>query len=292
MSMRNSFEGPKGTEARADEAIINRRVAEAYPKKAELLKSQSIQLEDFTELYGQENILKDKAVVERLKKNFGTGLSSQELAQEQETKRAAEIFEAIMLEQSELSNWFGENASTIKTSEFDDIVNGVDMVIEVDEPGSSPGHVALAVDVSFGTIGIERKIARAKTEIDQNNSGNVKYFFSEKTGFKGQLTRVPRIVLGVEKARVAELIGLDMNKRLKDLAQHPIQRVIAAETCTQLEIFSKYAQSKGNMAAANTYGRAFQFMQRTLSNQRRMPIGDLGNDRVFERIMWQIERVK
>ena len=290
--MSNAFERAHSPDARIDDAHIARRLEEAYTRKNASLQEAAIKPDQFIDLYGQENVQKDKATVERLRGLFEKDLSGKELEEDKTTKRAARVFEGIIYEQSELSDWFGANARTIKTSDFDDFVNGVDLVVEIDEPGRSPGHVALAVDVSFGTVGIEKKISRAVAEIDADSSGTVKYFFSELTGVKGQLLRVPRVVVGVEKKVVAELAGLDTNKRVKELAVHPVQRVIADEVCKQLEVFGKYARSKDKKNAAETYERAYSLMQRTLADKRRMPLDDLAKDRVYERILWQIERVK
>ncbi len=278
--------------ARMDKEMTERRLEGAFSKKNLILEQAAIKPDDFIEPYGKENVEKDKATVRNLKARFGQGLSQEEQRDIKSTERAARVFEAIVYEQAELSNWFGENARTIKTSEFDDIVNGVDLVVEVNEPGRLPGQVALAADVSFGPSSIEKKIQRIVNEINEDSSGTLKYFFSELTGFKGQLLRVPRVVIGIERKAVFDLVGLDMNKKFKELASHPVQRVIADEVCKELEIFGKFARSKGKQNAADTYERAFQLMQRTLGEKRRIPVGDLEKDKVFERILWQIEHLR
>src|ERR1700741_46140 len=92
----------------------------AHEKAIKILENSSINVKDFQDLYGEENIKKDSEYVSNLEKRFKETNSPEELEQ----KKLANILEAILLERMELDNWLGPNAETFKTSKYDDIHNG------------------------------------------------------------------------------------------------------------------------------------------------------------------------
>ena len=75
--------------------------------------------------YGVERVKRDKERIENKKRKIeqlGTG----------PTKKA-QLLEALLTEQIELSNWFGENTYTIVPAEFDDLFHGVDLALEIED---------------------------------------------------------------------------------------------------------------------------------------------------------------
>ena len=57
----------------------------------------------------------------------------------------------------------------------------------------------------------------------------------------GRLQKVPQVVVGVEIERVKELGLLWMNRRNKELREHPVQMAILEEAALQLKTFAEYA---------------------------------------------------
>ena len=121
---KNPFES--GIDAEVDEELAYRRAEKA-------LAVDRIKETDFEDLYGEENVRKDLAEIERLEAKFETLPS-----------KASVILEAIIHEQSELNDWLGPEAHTLKTARYDDIKHGVDEVVEfTDKPGKK-SHLAEA----------------------------------------------------------------------------------------------------------------------------------------------------
>ena len=232
-------------------------------------------MEDFSELYGEENVAKDRKKVRDIKSRF----------EEDKNKIPATVLEAIVMEQSELSEWFGPHASTLRTTEFDDFVNGVDLVVEFNEPERSSSHLALGVDVTFGASTIQKKFRRIKDEIDAGQLASVKYFRSQNSRFQGRLSQIPRIVIGIEKENLQNLAALWVQGKKKELGIHPVQRLILVEARRQLETFAKYAADKGKKELAAPYAYALALVDEILKQKSAIQLGELEDDRVFQEIM-------
>lgn len=195
-------------------------IKEAHPEAKKLLDREAINPVDFmgTEGYDDDKIRRDLAIVADLEKKFDPAPA----------KKAAEVLEAVMLN-AELNNWFGQNSEIIKTSAFDDYINGVDMVAEFEESPNPLTHLGLAVDVTFGSNGIDKKFSRIKEEIGSGQLAQIKYFYSEKEGVRGPRKNLPRVVVGVEWSKIAELAGMWSRGEKKKMALHPAQRTILEE---------------------------------------------------------------
>lgn len=255
-------------------------IASALEKARALIHENAINPSDFVNLYGSENVERDLASVVSLKRKFETD----------ETQKASEVFEAIVFEQVELSNWLGEHAETIRTSEFDDIVNGVDLVVEFTEDNST-NHLALGVDVTFGTASIGKKFERIRKEIDADNLATVKYF--ESHGFKGSLRQLPRVVIGVEKDTVIALAGLWSRQEKSKLGGHFVKDILIQEIERQLRTFLVYAQGNGATAAVKSYTKALGTIKNIRENATVDTAGKdrqdaVSKDRVFQEIKNQL----
>jgi hypothetical protein len=122
-----------------------RLMFDAHHKALDAIADARIDMHLFTDMYTQEAVDRDLAEVERLKTIF----RQEETPETKLQKRQADILEAIILEQMELSNWFGENVITRAASEFDDFINGTDMLALFDIEGKATTTTGFAIDVTF-----------------------------------------------------------------------------------------------------------------------------------------------
>jgi hypothetical protein len=243
----------------------------------------SIQEESFVSVYGKERVNEDKALTTRLRSKF----DMQQTPFERISKQMADTLEAILLDESEMSDWFGENATTVKTSDYDDFVNKVDMLTEWHTPGEGMRMLALAVDVTFGTESIRKKITQIRDEIDSGSLGSIKYFKDVRGDFMGMRNNVPRIVLGVSQPMVEELANLWVNGEKEKLGVHPIQRVFAIQMRAQLQAMEKYAASKGKHGIVSAYQNALGAVIPIEESKRKFPLGALIEDPVAREISRQ-----
>jgi hypothetical protein len=285
MGIENSFTQRRDaaidrSQNRVEHPVLKRMHAEAR----RILDDGSIDPTTFIDLYGNENVTRDLRKVETLKAKF----------ENSESKSASEIFEALVLQHTELSDWLGPNAETIRTSEFDDIINGVDLVLEFNE-NQSTKHLALGVDITFGSLSMQKKFERIKMEIEKDELAVVKYFRAH--GYEGSLKQLPRVVIGVDIDKVINLAGLWERHDNKALQNHITKDIIAEEIEKQLRTFLVYAQSISAENAVRSYTQALGTVKdvRTVRNgfvEDRARSEMAHGDRVYQEILKNLERFR
>ncbi len=162
-------------------------------------ESSAIKMSDFKELYGEDQVKRDRESIERKKTKF--------MREETGPTKRAKILEALLSEQIELSDWFGSGAFTIVSSEYDDLYNGVDLAIEF-ERESSYRYMAVGVDVTSSGTSVAKKLSIIKEHIRTGTLTRMKYFSSERNNFWGEYRQIPQIVVGVDSKTIEELSEL------------------------------------------------------------------------------------
>lgn len=281
MAAMGSIDGLRGSRLE-----LSPRMRNAHEQiQAQVFKNESyvIRPADFTSIYSSDTIEADLALGRRLQQKFDVGTTPFD----KNTKKIAEVLEGIVLMHSELSNWLG-NARTLKTSQYDDFVNGVDMVSEWNSREGS-GILALAVDVTFGAQATAKKIDRIKSELAQGRLGEIKYFRTEDQILQPR-TNVPRIVIGVSQEVVDELAGLWLLKDNKALANHPIQKLFLNQMSMQLSRMKTYAASIGQEQCAVACDQTHAIIKRILENKASIMLGELKDDPVAVALKAEVDR--
>jgi hypothetical protein len=234
------FEKPQTTDA----------INSAYNRISETMEEDVIQMDNFADLYGAGAVAEDQAYVAKMQGIFAENNNPEQ----EEFRRMAIIFEGIFHEQAELAEWLGPDAATIKTSPYDDIKNGVDSIAEFREGEATASHLGLAIDVTT-TTNLKKKMARIKHEIERGEMAKIKYFQSDSMGIRGELSRVPRVVIGADRETVRALAELWLGKKKDALAAHPLQFQILEEISRQLEVYRQYAEEKNQPELARAYDK-------------------------------------
>ncbi len=273
------------------ESLAEVMVEQMHTRALATMNASKINMEDFVEPYGVETLERDLANVASKKEKFAERSS----VHEEGNKMIADIFEAIILEHGELSDWFGPNATTIKTSDFDDFENGVDTVIEFRNPeAKGASYLGLAADVTF-SADTTRKFDRIRSHIEKGELGRVKYFHSEYMNIHGQLSKLPEVVIGADKKTVMQLAELWAEHQNGALASHPIQLMILRQMRGQLEAFSMYAAEIGNAEASSLYAERLEIIDEILASKTDLETKlkyDMPDDSVHLSIMDFVSRWK
>ncbi len=271
--MRNSFEGRS----------VERLDLERFHEEAlRVLEDSRIKEEDFIERYGEETINRDKATIER--REVGHKASHIEEGTE-ELKMISDVFEALVVQHGELSDWFGPNAVTKKSSKYDDYENGVDMVVEFTDDNEEKSHLGLAADVTFRQDSTS-KFDRIRGLIDKDRLATVKYLEGDEHQF-------PEVVIGVSQKTIMELAELSAGRKNKALGEHKAQIMILLQMKSQLNAFAQYAESagKGNLAAV--FRDREKLVSGILDTKRdlyKKVFSDLDSDPVHFNIMYAASR--
>lgn len=249
-------------------------IVEMHKPALKVLHEDQIKSDRFSGHFGKEAIEKDKKTIIFLKSKF----------EPDPTKKVADILEAIIYQQANLSGWLGPNVETIKTSEYDDIVNKVDLIAEFNSE-YSPSHLAFGVDVTFGSKTLWDKVNKIKEELEADKLAEIKYF--ESHGFIGSLKQVPRVIVGVEKDTVIELAGLWMRKSGEKIGAHHARDILGTQIIEQLRVYKNYAERHNKPNALRSYNQALGILkplQEQLKKLDRAGRELISKDRVYQSI--------
>ncbi len=254
-----------------------------YEKAHNVLMKDIICPEDFIDLYGFKNVEEDIKYVKKMEDKF----KQEESLEKKELKKIASVLEAVVYDQVETNDWLGPDATSIKSSRYDDIKNGVDNIVEFyKEEDFSSSHMALAIDETFSSD-VNEKFERIKKEIKQGELAQIKYFVSDQLNIRGELSKIPRVVIGADTKIIKEVGELWLEKNNKDLAKHPIQFLIIEEMLLQLEAFKNYAQKVNQPDIALIYEKTQKILQKIHDDKKDLKNSQksLENDKVYNAII-------
>lgn len=225
---------------------------EAFAKAEKIQNEEKIKEgnKKFRDHYGNAMVDSDLLKVKQRKEAFEVQATSSD----RETKKLATVAEVILYQQIEEADWFGPNARTIKASEFDDLENGADFIVEFEddqdskEPSSSH-H--LVIDVTFASD-VEKKMRGIKTGLHNHQINTIKYYNTAYGDVKSnpnpiRLDGVSRVIVALNMETVSDLMNLWLSDRAgvsKALAQHKVQFAILTQALIQLEKFRDYAEQE------------------------------------------------
>lgn len=260
----------------------------AYEKSILILKDPDnvIQESAFESVYGIEQVRRDVAQAGRLEKKF----AERDTPFDKVTRKIAQVFEAIILEQSQLSEWLG-TAHVLKTARFDDFTNKTDIIAEWYSPEDGSRVLALAIDVTFGGTAVAGKMRAIKDEVDRDVLGSLRYFKDARGDFMGTRNNVPRVVIGLSQEALQELAAVWVKNDKKALAAHPVQRLIIEEIMAQIQTIHSYAIKNNRTSAAQAYAQALAAVRALAAQKREVPLGELATDKVAEAIAWNIKNL-
>jgi len=137
-------------------------------------------------------------------RDMEVGLRSRNRRESSEKEVLATIVTAIILEQVEAKKWFGEGALAIKTSSYDES-RGIRLVIEFQRKDGT-SWLALATDIVFSED-LGDILGATEERIRRGDLGRIKYFHSEISGVKGELSLLPEAAIAVRSKRALIELG-------------------------------------------------------------------------------------
>lgn len=265
---------------------------EVFRRLVPKFQALRINMDEFGGVYPKKEIERDKQDV-KIKKT---------LFEDSPFYRRAQILEALLAEQIELSDWFGESATTIVPAEIDDLYHGVDLATEFPQDNADEElRMGLDVTVSKG-LSLTTKLLLIKSKIEKGELTEMKYFASESLpDFRGR-KRMPSIIIGLDPRTINELASLwlmvDRSKNpnpdtdpidreilreqareaQQKLAHHRAQVLILKEIELQLEAFSNLARKTGHSEIASQFEKLLALTRKILSKKKISKADEIAND--------------
>lgn len=234
-----------------------------YNRIEKKLSSYRPDPEEFRDIYGSE-VDDDFAYVEEKKKQFAEQVEGDERFEFLEKeKQIALISEGILTDQLSGTWLNSEDVDSLysviahPTSDFDDIRNGADLVLEiVNKHKEEAKHLGLSIDITFSSdLGnLNKKMERIINDIKKvhKESSHVKYFESDFDGYKGSVD-IARSVVVLSRETVEDLFEKEISRDKEALANHPVQLSLIAQLEEQAETFIKLCESHGNERLSSIY---------------------------------------
>jgi len=203
--------------------------------------------EDFSDVYGEEEVKNDKNEIQRV-----MSLWEELDSKGKEAKDFSDIYEAMISDQIEKSNWFGDKCKSYPASYYDDVKNGID-IVNIFEEGEDLHYMGLGVDVCFSSKKEELvgKLESIKQCIRSGEMPALKYFKNPKNGEKKKIL-LPKVIVGSRFSSAEKTIriwgGKDPN-RDKSLKDDNTQVKFILETISQLKYFYDFS---GRISENNT----------------------------------------
>ncbi len=274
----------------------------AFEKTQKILK-EAPTISDFADHYPAEEI----AVDERLVTEFEQVMKrrDKERAIDPAHQAEAQVLEAIIYEESEMSDLLGPESSTVLTSKFDDYFNHTDCAVEFGEPDEKGQAPIIALDVTVQKE-LGGKFATILKELRSGTLTSLKYFESAR-GDKGSRDFVPRVIVGCDRKLVPQIAYTWMNFK-QQMAEHPLQLLILNEIRIQLEsqydyinFLKKGAVKRGEQTLIDRYTIASTRLEEIMSITKKiskdketsLPNGmsDFEDDPVYREIKSQAHEI-
>jgi hypothetical protein len=252
---------------------IHPLVAQAAIEAEKVRRAEAIDPKLFVSVYGEHAVARDLKYVQERKRGYS--------AEDSVAKKWASVLEIIFYQHAELSNWLGENTHTILAAEVDDIANGIDVAVRMNDSDRAFPYLGMGIDVTYGTMKMREKVKNIFQEIDEGQLGKMHYFMDpEFDQFKGELSKIPHLVVGVERNHIIELSRQWLNGEKRALADNPIQLVILQEIMKQLKLLRQYARKTGKKDLVEIYTADIDVFEPVLRDRQTMDIRNYENDRV------------
>lgn len=295
------FKRPEGFGENLENARIILSTAQERPK-----------LSDFADVFEKDELIRDEKSLSLVKRSISENtdlLLEDERRQISERKARGEALEVLIIQEAELNNWLGDNVLISRTTEYDDYFSHVDAVLEFDLGEESPERIALAIDASMlsdfhlTTSKLKRNI---ESVTGKGRATEVKYFQSQVDDYKGSLTNIIPVVIGLEGsnckqlfADFAQIIKLKRVAEKDDLQKetlhnlnekmrtNPAQMAFLLEIKSQLEFYKNLVGKKTTEEGVNSkqLERLISLIDSVLTEKKDIKLGELENDGVLRTII-------
>lgn len=234
----------------------------AYQKAQALLDAETVDMNAFKGIYGEAEVRGDATRVADYEKKF----AAENTERERRDKKLATVVEAIFYDQASRNGWLGPSAQVLRSSKFDDYVNGVDCITEYNR-GNAAAYLAMAIDATWSSHP-GWKFNRIREDLVRGKLGKIKYL---KAGAEPQRGReVPKVVVGASEKTLREVIKLWVNGDGEALKDHPIQILFLEEIVDQLEGFKTFSKKRGHEKNVAIFDEYLAILRPILEEKQRI----------------------
>lgn len=206
----------------------------AYAQALGLIEQDSVKMGDVPK--GPE--VQHKHARELANKNAIIERERTESPEKDRDYKYGRVLEAIVHDAVSRAQVFGKETASIPASEYDDKINGVDELKEFKRAHGTYEYLALAIDTTHGAgSGMTSKFNDLRRRKNEGMTTRIDYLKSDQNPEKKELDSVPRVIVGMDRKHLDELIGTWLNADYEAIEKHPGFTMILQQAAGELEIF-------------------------------------------------------
>ena len=234
---------------------------EIYQKAKRIVGNLEIDPEEFAEIYDPIEIKNDLNTVQRYEDSFETN----DTENEKKLAKMATIFEAVIAVGITHGEWYGDSIKIYPPSKFDDYINKIDGILEIENKESSE-FLGLSVDATFSKVqgpDFKNKIDGVLKSIDAGEMSHVKYFKTYDGEIKKEFV-IPKVILSCNKKILGDIAldfkNMDKANFREKLREHKLKEMIIDQVVNQCKLFSDYARNVGQNDIADSYNKLIDLL--------------------------------
>lgn len=264
----------------------------AYEKALTILQQQSVDMNDFTDLYTEEQLQKYQHYVDEKEREFA------EKRKKNPGWARSEVFGKTLegLLHDQMSKVFGEGIQGTSTTAYDDYHAGVDEVIELS--GEKEGdHSTFGIDFTYGDP--REKIELICKNIKRGKLTDVLFYESPEGSdsvVRGKLQNLPKVAIGMDGHHVMKLAQQWNEGDEKLLEYNQLFLLIVRQIQIQAEVYEFYATQQQQVKIADQYKKLHEDITHLYNSlKREHNVGFLDkrvlNDGIHKTITQQMEKI-
>jgi hypothetical protein len=275
--MREFGRNPANIEASRVDFKRDQNHMAALERARGVLNKGAINRKDFIDLYGQDSVDQDTALVEE----YSRVRELQNRDPERQLMREkADILQGIIHENG--PTWLGDrNIQMLRTDQYDDYENHIDEVVGF--PTERTHHqVGLSMDVTFARD-IEDKVQSIVQSVRSGKLGYVKYMVTK--GGRGDLV-TPRFLVSTD-GRMVERLQRNWLRPKSNLGQDAFRFFMVDELVWQAQALKNFSHRVGQREAAEHYDDALYYLgksARTLGQPSPEVAAEIAHDPAINRM--------
>lgn len=230
-----SFDPEKALMAKQEkeEGELSDSESSLWKKIREDSENDKLDMDSFRDIYGKNEIDKDKRKVASLEANFDRTI-----------KGLSELMERTLVKEINEADWFGGGSRAVNTADHDDYLNHSDLVVEWPEEDGSTTKLALDTSVTNKEDVMSRKAEKIMDELSQKKGTTIKYFQSRFTQEKGRINNVPSAVLALDRESLDNLSQFLVSSEQEDIEKSTLSTDMMACVYDQMEAQIKILEEK------------------------------------------------
>jgi hypothetical protein len=244
------------------------------------LKSKKINPDNFKDIYSEAGLARDEKSLKKA------------LAKEDIKKEKGELFEGILCEYAENSEWFGKDCRLVPLSEYDDRQNHGDFILEKKDTDGKIIRILIDATTSNDENVILHKLENGYRPLREDKLSQVKYFQSKLENFKGELKNVPKVVIGIDLISLRRLCD-EICKKQNLEKNSMTQFLLINEMDSQLAYLSELAFDKYGLDHPLTkiIVKAFDYIEALVKEKKSLRSQDFeakaSEDRTYQLLLNQ-----